>query len=520
MLFYIIACISGIVLGLAWIVSPLFAFVGFVPMLYIVHKTKLWQYAKICYIFFLCWNVVAASWMPYPHPIGVVVFIIVSALMTLPMLLAYQKVIRTKSNDYSIFAVYWIAYEYIQYQWDFLWSWLTLGNCFGKTVYWIQWYEFTGVLGGSLFIWIGNLLILKAIQNFQKTPKISWVYITMFATMLFLAWSVSVWLTLPHKKSTQDLQVVLVQPNINPRIEKLHTGEQYISHIQQSQKIVKLAKGVTTAQTDLVIFPEAILGRSFEINGLHHKGNYKEWDTLKHFFDTYPQTTFIFGMDMHRWVHNEERNDDTAFQNGGGEYMKKYNVALLYQKWQPKKFHYKSKRVPSEEYIPAPNFLKRLIPYIPYNITTSDYVKPLENKNGLKIGTLICYESTYGAYVSQMSRKGADILAVITEDGYWLGTNEPEQHFYLDKLRAIENRRTVLRASSMGFSCVIDKNGQASYVIPENISKAVTTTVKIEKKLYITFYARYGDYIGVLMFLYMSLSILFYIYTHFRKGKL
>jgi apolipoprotein N-acyltransferase len=486
---YIAAIVAGITLGLAWIVSPLFAFVGFMPMLFLAQQTSFWQYARLCYVFFLSWNLVAASWIPQiDFEAGTVMMIVVPVLMSVPMLWSFQQ-----KKPY-LFAISWIAFEYLQYQWEFLWSWLTLGNCLANLPDAIQWYEFTGTLGGSAWIWVGNILIFQAIRQARASVRLTSIYLLGFASSFGVAFGVGAILALPTPNDKQDLQVLILQPNINPKTEKFKK----LKPLEQAQILTRMIDSAITKQTDLVILPEAILGKRFEMSGLFHVGNYKEWDTLKNCFDKYPNTSFVFGMNMHRWVHGAERAHYTAHKENEHSYRKIYNVALLYQKWQPKKYHYKMKRVPSSEYTPLPNFMKPLIPEISLNITPASTPRLLENKTGLKIGTLICYESTYGEYVTNMTRLGAQILAIITEDGYWNGTAEPAQHFAIDRLRAIENRRVILRSSSMGYSCLIDRQGKAHYTTPENKRAVISLKTTIDRSPSHTFYSIWGDWIGFL----------------------
>ena len=62
------------------------------------------------------------------------------------------------------FVAYFIAFEYLHLDWDLTWPWLTLGNVFAKNIDWVQWYEYTGVFGGSLWILVLNALFFSWIK--------------------------------------------------------------------------------------------------------------------------------------------------------------------------------------------------------------------------------------------------------------------------------------------------------------------------------------------------------------------
>ena len=79
----------------------------------------------------------------------------------------------------------WIAFEKLHLFWDFSWSWLNLGNVFSEKIYWIQWYEYTGTFGGSLWIlcinvWVFYLLKNEDFKSILSGKKISNKYLTIF----------------------------------------------------------------------------------------------------------------------------------------------------------------------------------------------------------------------------------------------------------------------------------------------------------------------------------------------------
>ena len=70
--------------------------------------------------------------------------------------------------------------------------------------------------------------------------------------------------------------------------------------------------------------------------------------------------------------------------------------------------------------------------------------------NGIKIAPVICYESIYGEYVTEYVRNGAQMLAIITNDGWWKKSQGYKQHLSYSKIRAIETRRSIARSANTG----------------------------------------------------------------------
>jgi apolipoprotein N-acyltransferase len=113
-----------------------------------------------------------------------------------------------------------------------------------------------------------------------------------------------------------------------------------------------------------------------------------------------------------------------------------------------------------------------------------------------KIGAapLICYESIFGEYVSTFVKNGANVIFILTNDGWWGNTPGYRHHKLYARLRAIETRREVVRCTNTGISCIIDTRGNIEGETPW--WKPITMRYTIHPSDKLTFYVRYGDYLG------------------------
>ena len=93
------------------------------------------------------------------------------------------------------------------------------------------------------------------------------------------------------------------------------------------------------------------------------------------------------------------------------------------------------------------------------NLGRQDEPSKFTAKDGVKIAPVICYESVFGEYVTQYVKKGAGLIFIITNDGWWRNTPGYKQHFSFARLRAIETRRSIARAANTGISCFINQRG-------------------------------------------------------------
>jgi apolipoprotein N-acyltransferase len=110
------------------------------------------------------------------------------------------------------------------------------------------------------------------------------------------------------------------------------------------------------------------------------------------------------------------------------------------------------------------------------------------------LAPIICYESIYGDFVRRQVQKGAQALCILTNDGWWGNTPGYKQHFSFARLRAIENRRWVLRSANTGTSGSIDPSGKIIKKTPYWVKTAFSQSIQLRSDQ--TFYTTYGDWLA------------------------
>ena len=111
---------------------------------------------------FLVWNVLTTWWIWNSTPAAVLAFVLNALLMALVFTLFHYSCRHffKKGMRWILLFIYWLGFEYFHHNWDVSWPWLTLGNAFAPRPQWVQWYEITGTLGGSLWILGCNVALL------------------------------------------------------------------------------------------------------------------------------------------------------------------------------------------------------------------------------------------------------------------------------------------------------------------------------------------------------------------------
>jgi len=109
--------------------------------------------------------------------------------------------------------------------------------------------------------------------------------------------------------------------------------------------------------------------------------------------------------------------------------------------------------------------------------------------------TVICYESVYGDYIGEYVRKGANLICIMTNDGWWEDTPGYRQHFHYARLRAIEHRRSITRSANTGISCFIDQKGEVHQATGWWREDCIRANLNLNNRM--TFYSQFGDLLGI-----------------------
>ena len=494
----LVALLSGGLLTAAWPtwgIAPL-VFIALVPLLLLEDRIAQGEKGKlfwISFLAFLTWNVATTWWVWNATPAAILAWTLNALFMAIVFNVFHLTKKKVCNNPWgNLFLIpYWMAFEYLTYLWSIKWPWLNLGNVFSTRIEWIQWYEYTGVVGGTLWILAVNLLITNIILFFKsKETKNIFISIVMEFVVLLLPIFCSNRMYNHYEEQGTDTEVVVVQQNCDP------WNEQFDHELddQVIQNNINLSLPLVTPKTRFIVSSESAIQEGI---WLHETDQSKALNTLEDYVKRLPQLAFVIGGTTYEWVPRGMEDDFPARQIGNtNHYYYSHNSALLIDtiKLQHRN---KSQLVVGVEAIPEwMGFLKNFS--ITMGIARGTLKTDPESKvmtfGGHKVAVPICYESAFGEYVSTFCKKGADLIFVITNDGWWGHTPGYRQHFEFSKLRAIENRRCVARSANTGRSGFINQRGdvlqQTHYWVPDAIRETLKANTKV------TFYAQHGDYLS------------------------
>jgi apolipoprotein N-acyltransferase len=500
----LLALLGAALLWAAWPVHPapfaLLLFVGFVPYLRL-EQVLTQQGAKRgrvfanTYLFLVLWNAFTTWWVSYSTLGGGIAAVVLNAaLMCLP-LMAFR---RTKQRfgtkiGYLSLPVYWIAFEQLHLTWDLSWPWLTLGNGFASATSWVQWYEYTGFLGGSLWVLGVNVLVFWAWFGPRR-----WRWALALGA-IWLPIIISLTINRNWQEKGPSAEVVVIQPNFDPYGEKFAENPNFIPFHEQLNRLLARTEAAVTPQTRLVLWPETALDEVYfesNFNQTPQAARIRQELLARH-----PGLSLMTGITTVGMYPDAAHASRTARHRDDMGYFDYFNAAAYFaDATAPVQFYHKSKLVPGTEIIPPA--LSSVLNNIDLGGIVGSYGSQDERTvfpapataPGLRLAPLICYESIYGDFAAQYVHNGATLFGLITNDGWWSDSPGYRQHLAYGALRCIETRRDLARAANTGISAFIDQRGTISHRTGWWVGASSRATVHLNTEE--TFYVRYGELIG------------------------
>ncbi len=497
--------LSGILFFLAWTsigLGPIL-FVAFIPMLFVddyifenSDRLKSINIFYYTYLTFITWNLLATWWVYNSTAQGGVMAFVLNSFFYAVIFWVIHIIKRRLGRRVGYFAllIIWLAWEYIYIHGEISWVWLILGNGFAQNASIIQWYEYTGALGGSFWVLIINIILYNIIKHVLKYKTLYGQILNSIILLLIIILPViySLYIYNTYKEKENQINVGIIQPNIDPYGEKFGG----MSNYQQLSLILNLADSIIDDNTDFIVGPETAVNDNIWENDIYTSRSIVRIDS---FVKAHPKTQFVIGATT-RYMYENGNPSVTSRKYNDNLRYDLYNTALQVSNDTIDIYH-KSMLVIGVEMFPYPEYLSFLTDMaIELGGTSGSYGTQPErvsfaNKNNkAKIAPVICYESIYGEFVTGYVKKGANVIFVITNDGWWGDSPGYKQHLSFSKLRAIETRRSIVRSANTGVSCFINQRGDILKPTKYWVKDAIKGTVNLNDEQ--TFYVKNGDFIG------------------------
>ena len=211
--------LSAILLSPGWLgMTGMTLLIGFVPLLWVSAsyddtRRSWWGMFGWATLAFVLWNVLTIWWIWYATPVGPPAATLASTTMNMIAFMLFHTVSKKapKALAYVTLVTAWITTEYWYTVGDFSWPWLILGNGFSHEVWAVQWYEYTGVFGGTLWVLLSNILIFEALQARRSTRR--WAAAACSVALPMIA-SLCIWQSW-EQPDEGTARVSVIQPNVD-----------------------------------------------------------------------------------------------------------------------------------------------------------------------------------------------------------------------------------------------------------------------------------------------------------------
>jgi len=371
----------------------------------------------------------------------------------------------------------WVALELVRGELFSGFPWLQLGHSQHPFLPIIQIADLAGVYGVSFLLAMGGAAVaaLKTDPGRRSTIPAAITGAAFAAALAYGSWRVE---TVPTKEGPR---IATVQGNIPQSVKLRYTAAQSKAALY---KHINLSRATLSQKPDMIVWPETM---SPGFLNLPPRGYDLSWLAE---LSRQELRKLAVGSKCHLLIGSiaVDLGASPRFYNSAFFYAPDMTLLDRYDK-----IHI----VPFGEFVPFAKqfpFLRKIVP-VPNDLTPGDEVVVFDGPRA-KFGVLICYEDVVPELARQLRRDGADFAVNMTNDGWFKGSPELEQHNGIAVFRAVENRLGIVRATNTGMSSFISPIGRVHAVLEQNgdrreIEGKLVANVQISGRR--TLYTRIGD---------------------------
>lgn len=486
---------TGLLLGLGWPPLPFtfLLFIGLIPLLIFCDSLSVSEKKVPVFIYaflgFMVRNLIILHWIARVSPSGCLLIVCLLSILFGLVIACFQwfrQRVKTRFPGYIVLISLWISAEWVS-EHLLKCPWTNMGFGLAKPFSLAQWYEYTGIAGGTFWILLVNILLYECYRAFRPaaarpSDRAKWVLGigTAFCCLVPAVYSYATYLN--YLSTMNAVQVVAVQSNVSP--EKKFDPKDSEKNLDL---LISLSKKGAQNSTEFFIWPETAVEPWHALNEDSLNVN-PSITKIQNFLELYPNACIITGALTYR--KNPFHVADTNW----------YNSALDIESSGHMQLYHKSILVPGTETTPFQDRNGRaggIYLYLgglsrTFSTTKNDI---FYSQSGMGIAPVICFESVFSSYVAHtLVLKGAAMIAVISNDAWWGRSAGTWQHMQYLRLLAIESRRSIACASNGGVSCLIDQKGNTIASAPAGTEAVLSAELNAREEP--SFYSVHPDLIS------------------------
>lgn len=516
----IVVLLSIVALSLGWLgCTGLTLLVALTPLLWISSVAEdsrrgWWEVFGWALLCFVGWNLSTIWWIGFATPVGPIAATIASSFYSMLAFMLFHTISKRapKALAYTVLVSVWIALEYNYTVSDFSWPWLLLGNGFSNDIWAIQWYEYTGLFGGTLWVLVTNILLFEAYRAGRGWWRGGVAAVAPLALSLLIYVSYDP-LMGDDGEVAESVEVSVIQPNIDC-YDKFHASSK-----SQEEVLSKLLEEVP-ATSDLILMPETAIPNVHNAGAVHHVNFVK--GLFRYLAESHPDAKLASGLSTIS-LYPEEAPSATARKTTSLPiYHDFFNSAMVINSEEVERLRHKTRLVIGVEN--TPSWIFKIFRFfvvdlggVAGQLGKGDGASLFEGNGDYQFGTAICYEGLYGDFYGDFVRQGASMMTIISNDGWWRDTPGHRHLYSMSSLRAVEHRRAIARSANTGTSGFIDSRGDSQLSMGWDERGVLTHDVALHHNL--TIYTRWGDYIARIALLVAALSLLYFVAYRVRRRQ-
>jgi apolipoprotein N-acyltransferase len=407
-----LVALSALLLSVPFLVPRLgfLVLIAFVPLLCaeeIASETEMKRFWIWHYLTFVLWNAATTFWV-CNATVGGGIFAVLANALQMSLIFGLFRWSRkyihgTLPNLFLMLA--WLAWERYYLTWaEISWPWLVLGNAFARTTGWIQWYEYTGTLGGSLWIWAVNLSVYGILMSMGsgRWRRFNWKarFAALGGTLVLLLGPLVLSGALlarerraldsgiepgareqlalgagtepgareqlvlgagtePGARFPESLAVVIAQPNFDPyhKFEAMTQAEQTAVLVAQFDDALQNFPPRDSVATPVLLIGPETFTNDILVGDIHASPTYQHF---RAFLARHPEANLLFGASTYELIESFSRPSHTARPRGEGQWYESHNSALMIDTSGRADIFHKSKLVVGVESTPYPALFRHV----------------------------------------------------------------------------------------------------------------------------------------------------------------
>jgi apolipoprotein N-acyltransferase len=468
------------------------AFIALTPVFIVVHRAG-WVRTVLYGVFFgFASYALYNYWLGSFHPLTLIIvppIYSVYFLVLFPLLKAADSLIPR--YGFILQALIWVAYEYLKVQGFLGYAYGIIGFSQYLFLPLARLSSVTGVWGVSLIVVFPSVVLGNALKEgfgefvrFMRRMRVP----VLFFTFILIAVVIFGLVSKSDLDSAPRWKVALIQQNVDP----WRGGNKTFG---RTLEILTRLSGQALAEDpsiEIVIWSETSFVPAIDWHTRYRTDRvaYRLVKELREYLGQ-QSVPYVVGNDDGQLVKDESGRDVRV----------DYNAAILFEDGEIIDTYRKVHLVPFTENFPFQKTLPGIYQWLK-DADTHFWEEGTEytvfEAAGVRFSTPICFEDTFGYLVRRFVRGGAEVLVNMTNDAWSKAVACEMQHMSIALFRALENKRTLVRSTNGGITCVIDPNGRITAMLEPFTEDFLIAEVPIYTDEQ-TLYTRWGDWFGILV---------------------